>query len=67
MAHHGACCDALWDELRRQVDIHSGVIPAIEHPALKQRALAKRLRGDIVRACQDAINHALENLVFEHD
>lgn len=67
MAHHGACCDALWDELRRQVDEQDGKVPVLEHPAVRQKALARRMRADIMATCKDAICHAIDNMVFEHD
>lgn len=61
---HGAACDALWDELRRQVDLQDGKVRVLEHPSVKQRALAKRMRGTILAACQAAIEQALDEVEF---
>lgn len=62
-AVHGAACDALWDELARQVDINDGKIPVLEHPSVKQVNLAKRMRSDIIAAVQNATAEALDNLI----
>lgn len=60
---HGAACDALWDELTRQVTIADGDVPVLEHPAMKQRNLSKRMRSEIIAACQDALSNALDDLI----
>lgn len=47
MGHHAACCDALWHELERLVNINDGMVPVLEHPALRERRIAKEIRGRI--------------------
>lgn len=65
-ARHGAACDALWRELRRQVDAADGqVVPVLEHPTVKAQRLASRMRGQIVATVQAAIEEALDDLEFE--
>ncbi len=59
---HGAACDALWDELRRQIDLQDGKIPVIEHPSVKQKQLALRMRREIVATVNIAITEALDNM-----
>lgn len=59
---HGSACDALWDELRRQVAMQDGGIPVIEHPSVKQKKLALRMRREIVATVQNAITDALEDM-----
>lgn len=60
IGHHGACCDALWDELERLVQIHDGITPAIEHPALRERRIAKEIRGRIVSEILEIARDRLE-------
>ena len=60
---HGAACDALWDELERQVTIADGGVPVLEHPTARSRRLAQRMRTEIISACQDAVSGALDNLI----
>lgn len=64
MAQHGAACDALWDELRRQVDLQDGKIPVLEHPSVQQIVLAKRMRATIIAACAAAVEQALDEVRF---
>ncbi len=59
IGHHGACCDALWDELERLVQINEGKVPTLEHPAARERRIAKRIRGNIITAI---LNTAEETL-----
>lgn len=66
-AVHGAACDALWDELRRQLTVQDGKVPVLEHPSVKQKALARRMRRTIITTCQVAIEGALADLEYEHD
>lgn len=64
-AIHGAACDALWDELHRQIDAQDGKVPVLEHPSVKQLRLAKQMRGAILTACTAAVEQALADL--EHN
>lgn len=45
---HGAACEAVWDELERQVTIQDGRIPTIEHPTVRYRRMVAQMRGEIV-------------------
>ena len=63
IGHHGACCDALWDELERLVQIHDGITPAIEHPAARERRIAKEIRGRIVAEILDIASDRLESTI----
>jgi hypothetical protein len=58
--HHGACCDAVWSELERQVNLADGKVPVLEHPSVKSRRLAKQLRSDIICATREAICETLD-------
>ncbi|KPD11592.1 hypothetical protein [Phaeobacter sp. 11ANDIMAR09] len=60
IGHHGACSDALWDELERLAQIHDGITPAIEHPALRERRIAKEIRGRIVSEILEIARDRLE-------
>jgi len=66
LAVHGDACDALWSELRRQLDVQDGKVPVLEHPSVKQKALARQMRRSIIIACQNAVEEALENLEYDH-
>ncbi|MBM1814524.1 hypothetical protein [Pseudosulfitobacter pseudonitzschiae] len=61
--HHGACCDALWTELERLVLISDGIIPAIEHPAARERRIAKEIRGRIVEEILEIARDRLETTI----
>lgn len=61
---HGAACDAVWRELRRQVDLQDGVIPTLEHPSRQAQKLAKRMRSEIVATVQSAVEEALDDFIF---
>ncbi|AGT09087.1 hypothetical protein [Paracoccus aminophilus] len=61
---HGAVCNAVWDELRRQIEAQDGKVPVLEHPSVKQKALAKRMRANILAACKGAIDQALDEVEF---
>lgn len=63
IGHHGACCDALWDELERLVQIHDGITPAIEHPAARERRIAKEIRGRIIAEILDIAADRLETTI----
>lgn len=62
---HAAACSAVWDELRRQIDAQDGRVPVLEHPSVKQRAMAARMRSQIVETCLAAIERALNEMPFE--
>ncbi len=59
IGHHGACCDALWDELERLVQISEGKVPTLEHPAARERRIAKRIRGGIISAILNTAEQCL--------
>lgn len=59
---HGCACDALWEELERQVAQFDGLVPVAEHPALKRRKMIAQMRSEIVATAQNAISEALEEL-----
>ena len=59
---HGAACDALWAELRRQVDSQDGAVPVLDHPAVAQKKLAYRMRKEIVAVVNNAIEEALSDM-----
>lgn len=61
-AKHGAACEALWDELERQVAVQQGRIPVIDHPSVKYRNMVARWRREIVAVTQDALMGALNDL-----
>jgi hypothetical protein len=58
---HGAACDALWTELRRQVDEQDGAVPVLD-PAVAKKMLAYRMRQDIVATVNAAIEDALSDM-----
>lgn len=59
---HGAACNALWDELRRQIDISEGKVPVIEHPGKKQLVLARRMRTEILNTVRVAVEEAIDEM-----
>lgn len=59
---HGAACDALWDEIERQVIIADGAVPVLEHPSATQKRRARQMRGEIIAAVQHALTDALDDL-----
>lgn len=63
-AIHSAACSALWDELRRQIDMYDGKVPVLEHPSVKARKLAKRLRREVIATATAAIEQALSEMEF---
>lgn len=62
VGHHAACCDALWVELERLVDLSDGKVETLEHPAMRQRRIARRLRAHIVGEAIEAISERLEQV-----
>jgi len=63
IGHHSACCDALWAELERLVQIHDGRTPTLEHPSMTARRIAKRIRGDIIREILEIATERLEMVI----
>ena len=59
---HGCACDALWEELERQIALFDGLVPVAEHPALKRRKMIAHMRSEIVATAQNAITEALDEL-----
>lgn len=59
---HGAACDALWEELERQVAVHDGLVPVAEHPTLRRRKMIAQMRHEIVTTANHAIAEALDAL-----
>jgi RNAse (barnase) inhibitor barstar len=59
---HGAACDALWEELEKQVSERDGSVPVLDHPRVTQRKMLARLRTEIVMAAQTAMIDALDEL-----
>lgn len=50
IGHHAACCDALWTELERMVQISEGITPTLEHPEMRRRRIAKNIRSELITA-----------------
>jgi hypothetical protein len=59
---HGTACDAVWDELERQVTLAAGEVPVLEHPSATQKRRAAQMRKDIIAAVQHALTDALDDL-----
>lgn len=59
---HGVACDAVWDELERQIEVQHGRIPVLEHPKVKQQRMIANLRSEIVNTALVAIESALDDL-----
>lgn len=59
---HGFYCDALWEELSRQVCAHDGEIRVLEHPSVKRRKMIANLRREIIATAQNAMIEALDEL-----
>ena len=59
---HGACCDALWAELERQVILADGGVPVLDHPTVRRRKMARQMRGAIVATVQQAVVAALDDI-----
>lgn len=67
---HCAACDAVWEELERQLQIAEGLVPVLEHPNVKKQRIAMQLRSEIVNAVMSAIEEAMEDIactVLEDD
>jgi hypothetical protein len=59
---HSAACDAVWDELERQVTIADGAVPVLEHPSATKVRRAAQMRGEIIDAVQHALSDVLDDL-----
>ena len=59
---HSAACDAVWDELERQVAIADGAVPVLEHPSATKVRRATQMRAEIIAAVQCAVEDALDDL-----
>jgi hypothetical protein len=59
---HGFHCDALWDELGRQLADQHGAVQVLEHPSVKRRKMVANMRREIVATAQNAIIEALDGL-----
>jgi hypothetical protein len=59
---HASACDAVWDELERQVTIADGAVPVLEHPSATKKRRAAQMRGEIIDAVQNALSDVLERL-----
>lgn len=63
-AIHSAACNDLWDELHRQIDMQDGKVPVLDHPSVKARKLANRLRREVIATATAAIEQALSEMDF---
>ena len=63
IGHHAACCDNLWQELERLVDQANGAVPVIEHPTLKERRIAKRIRAAVVAEVLSCAEDRLDQII----
>lgn len=59
---HGVACDAVWDELERQIELQHGRIPVLEHPSVKKLRMIANLRSEIVNTALAAIEDALADI-----
>jgi hypothetical protein len=60
---HATACNALWDELERQITIADGAVPVLEHPSATQKRRAAQMRCDIIATVQHAVQGALDDLI----
>lgn len=63
IGHHSACCDALWDELERLVQIDDGNTPTLEHPAARERRISNAIRGKVIAEILDIARDRLETTI----
>lgn len=63
IGHHAACCDNLWSELERLVNLFDGLVPVLEHPHARERRIAKRLRATIVAEILDCATDRLDQII----
>lgn len=59
---HGAACNALWEELERLVRESDGKVPVLETRAQMQGRIDRRMRNEILAACQNAIVETLDDI-----
>ena len=59
---HGVACDAVWEELERQVALQDGRVPVAEHPSVKQKRMIANLRSEIVNVALASIEEAMNDL-----
>lgn len=59
---HAESCNAVWDELERQVTIADGAVPVLEHPSATKIRRAAQMRGEIIAAVQHALSDVLDDL-----
>ena len=59
---HGAACNAVWEELERQVSLQDGRIPVAEHPRVKEQRMVAQLRTEIVNVALASIEEAMSEL-----
>lgn len=59
---HSESCNAVWDELERQVTIADGAVPVLEHPSATKVRRAAQMRGAIIDSVLHAVTDALDDL-----
>lgn len=59
---HAESCDAVWDELERQVTIADGAVPVLEHPSATKARRSAQMRGEIIDRVLHAVTDALDDL-----
>lgn len=59
---HMESCNAVWDELERQVTIADGAVPVLEHPSATKVRRAAQMRGEIIDSVLHAVTDALDDL-----
>lgn len=60
---HSVCCDNLWSELERLVQLDDGRIPVLEHPAAKERRIAKNIRRQVIAEILNCAEERLEQVI----
>lgn len=63
--HHGAACDALWEELRRQVGTAGAALPESRPEGKSQKDVARQVRSEIITACRTAVDAVLSEMIDE--
>lgn len=59
---HGAACDAVWDELERQVVIADGAVPVLETPRAAKARRHAQIKSEVMAAVKAALSGALDDL-----
>ena len=67
LGHHDACCQALWDELERLVEINDGKVPTLENPAERERRIAKNISIGVISEILDIAKERLTQDVCGSD